>query len=798
MTTKTNLNLIGLSATLALSLAFTGCKDDLSEDSHYKTPDFLVGNALEVLQKDGNYKTFLRGIQLIGYNDVVDSQLLTVLAPTDEAFASFLKEKGYGSIDEMYNADPQYTNEVITYHLLYYAMDWDKMTNFRPKEGDGASATELMENAGMYNRFRTRCVVPEYTIKNEDPSIDEDSLNVIHRDRYITIFSEKLFATLGIDAASNYNYFFPNTQWNPNHLANGFNVMNAAVLDTAAVVTDNGYLYHIDHVIEPVETIYDELSKNQNYQAVKSLFDQYSYYKFASEESDNVGHPVYLHKFLGLPDIADEWMTPSYTGFTENCYNSWNLFIPTDQALDKMFREYWDASSGYRSVNDLNPVIQEILLNECIGYVELTKGSKSSVMCYPDYLQKQQAVSSFGTYVNADPAEYDYNVLCNNGVIYGSNKMEVPGVLSSVAGPGFKDQKYLPYLYALNGAEKLGSMASKDARFVALIPDTFQFSHHDPAMRLFCDVNTTPVSYTLQQFSQETGEFVRMSGSVMENMANMNVTQEATELKSTGTQVIETNASFNYWFVRDGQITTNAIFNEQLNPTFKGQVWSGFHEIYRNGNGDSWSNGRTYAYDYPGVFMPAAGDKLETMLSMTNDRDYPFFCFVQLLQKSGLVSNGSFVDFGVQTIRFLSEPCRFFAIVPTNDAVKASLKSLPGCSALSINESTYAISGTLTTANKSLLAAYLLNYFVTADRASFTSYPYLGSATKGAFVTSGAYKLNIMDDGTSLKVNWSLSEENKSGSAAPEGNTVQLVDKYYYLPFAFSDGAFQMIDQVLK
>ncbi|MBQ5458792.1 MAG: hypothetical protein IIT61_08745, partial [Bacteroidales bacterium] len=41
----------------------TSCQQDLADSDHYKAPDFLVGNAIEVLQNDGNYSNFLRGIE---------------------------------------------------------------------------------------------------------------------------------------------------------------------------------------------------------------------------------------------------------------------------------------------------------------------------------------------------------------------------------------------------------------------------------------------------------------------------------------------------------------------------------------------------------------------------------------------------------------------------------------------------------------------------------------------------------------------------------------------------------------
>ena len=794
MTKQTLLQIgVGIPLLAALSASLTSCKDDLSKNEHYEAPSFLVGNAKEVLERpfEGHtFKTFLRGIELVGYLDVVDSQILTVLAPTDEAFAQYLKEKGYASIEEMYQADPDFTNQVITYHLLYYALDWEKMTNFRPGEGDGATEEDKQTMAGLFNQFRTRCVLDTTHIKFDDPSLPESVVPVVHYDRYLTVFSEKMFHTLGIDAQSNYNYFFPNTQWNPKHLANGFNVMNAAVLDTAAVVTDNGYLYHIDHVIEPVGTIYEEITKRGKYQLVQQLFDKYSYPSEELNESENRGYVVYTQKFYGLPNIANEWMSSSYLDIMDNSFFSWNTFLPTDNAVNKMFEEYWDSGCGYKDILDLDDLIQKILLEECLGYIELTDVRHTQYKCFPDYIRNGKVESLYGTIITTDPATFDDNMVCSNGILYGSTQMSLPGVFAGVAGAAMKNRRFLPYLYALDGSEMLLALSSNQGQFVALIPDTAQFAHNDPKMRLFTDLTKTPSITTLQQWDDESADYVTTSSSTMYDMVAMNTTMEVKELKSEGTQVIETNVPFNYWYVCDGKITTNALFNEQLNPSFSGQIWASFHEIPSNAAGDKWKNGRSYAYDYPGIFMPASGSDLETELSQNNDYRYPYYCFVQLLQKAGLVSNGQFVRSGSQTIRYLvGDPCRFFAIVPTNDAIKAALQTLPGCSNLKIDANTYAISGT---ANKTKLAAYLLSYFVTADRNTFTAYPYLGSPCKGEFVTGGSYSIRIADNGTSLTASFC------PGAEEPEGNEVQLVDTYSYLPFAFSDGAFQLIDQVLK
>ena len=330
--------------------------------------------------------------------------------------------------------------------------------------------------------------------------------------------------------------------------------------------------------------------------------------------------------------------------------------------------------------------------------------------------------------------------------------MDVPGVFNSVAGPAFKDVKYLPYLYVLDGADVLLSLSSQESKFVTLIPDTSQFTHSDPKMRLFHDETIGIENYVMQQWDDEQADYVSLGSGKMLDMANMNTSTAVAELKTTGIQVVESNATFNYWYIKDGKITTNALFNEQLSPTFNEEIWYPFHEIKASADGASWSNGKAYAYEYPSVYMPASDKSLENELSQNVDRAYPYACFVQLLQKAGLAtsssSGGSYFT-GMLTLDRNSP--RFFVLVPTNDAIKNALNTLPGCKSLKIDETTYAITGTATKAD---LANYLLSYFVMSTSNVFTSYPYVGSSFQGEYRTDGDYNLVITDNGKSLSANF--------------------------------------------
>ena len=766
---------------MSMVLCAPSCVEDLAEGDHYKRPSFLVGNAYEVLQKDAGYSTFLKGIELTDYVDIVDSQILTVLAPTNEAFQQFLSKRGYSSIEEMHAADPQGLKELIGYHLLYYAMDWDKMVNFRPFEGDGATESQKNDMAGMYHKFRTRCAPADTYEFNDDPLV-MDTVRVCHYDRMVPVFSSRMFETLasemtGYDAKANYEYLYPNSTWTggdyaPN-LQGGFNIANASVLDDNHVITDNGYLYHIDQVLEPTGTINDELKKREAYSKFYKLIDNYSYFTFDEVESQNRGYLVYNHFHNYLPNIGMEWYSSDYKSFTTNSLNSHTLIVPTDVAMDNMFEEFWEEGCGYASVEELNPLIQQYFIRQSYA--------ATNYFCFPGMIHSGKVTTSFGTPINIDLAKVNDRIICCNGMIYGSDYMDVPAVFSSVAGPAFKDVRYLPYLYVLDGSGLVNSLASNQTEFVALVPDTAQFTAE--RMRLFKGTEGD----VLQVWDDEAGAYVPLGSSAKTDMVNIHTSTVVNELKSAGTQVIETNEAFNYWFVKDGHITTNTLFNQQLvDPTFNPFV--PFSEVKRSED-KNWDNGKVYTYDYEGIFVKAdAAQALELELSICADKNFPYYVFSQLLRLAGLAADGKFAS----QLTLDPEASRFIAFIPTNEALSAALKSLPGASKLTI-DSNFKVGGSLTTANKSLLARYLASYFITADRNSFSSYPYLGWAPlKNEFETSGDYGIKVIDDGVTLSASFI------NGMSEAEGNVAPVVANYSYLPFAYSDGCFQLLDGVLK
>ena len=763
----------GLVLSLLTMVMVSSCSD-LADDDHYKLPSWAKGNAYEMMQGEGVYTTFLRGLQLTGNEGIVNGKsLVTVAAPDDNAFSSFLSSKGYSSIDEMYKAEPDYTRNLIGMHLMYYAFDWDKMVNFRPAEGDGATEEQKAVYAGYYYKHRTHS---QDAI--EKVTIDGVEQEVYHDERFLPVFSTKLFETKGIDAAANYNYFYPGTTWyGTENSGDGFNIANAKVNNTDNLITDNGYLYKVDRVIEPLNTIYDELRNNSDYSQFLDIYDNYMTYEVArTDVTDALGRNVYVRTHGSLPSIACEWpvatKSNAYLMMDQLEKAGYNVFAPTNDALDKFFQTYWNKNQGYGSMAELDPLIKQ--------YFVMQMFAKSDFLVFPEEIEKGKVETVYGTPINVDMNTISQNRrrICCNGVLYGIDDLTAPAIFSSVAAPAFRDTTYRYYLYCLDGSNLVSSLAAENSTFVKLIPSNKQFRNSEPVMRLETMGNTKQ----LQAWSDEANQFVEMGNGIKLAIVNMHTADAVSELPESGTAVVNTSVPFNYWYVSDGRITTNAIFNNQLeiDAMHVDDPFFGFHEL-KPADGTAWSNGKAYTYDAPSVFWAQTGDGLLSKLSKGNDVNLEYYYYAQLLKLAGLIT-GTYVNLGGDSD---SDNLRYVIFAPTNDVVKEHLNEIPGCEKLSLNADG-SIKGTLTTANKALLANWLRSCCISTDKNQISDYPFPGSSCKGKFVNNDLTTLYINDEGSTLSVRLN------------DGQNVKVTSKYSYFPFAYYDACLHFVDELIK
>ena len=263
----------------------------------------------------------------------------------------------------------------------------------------------------------------------------------------------------------------------------------------------------------------------------------------------------------------------------------------------------------------------------------------------------------------------------------------------------------------------------------------------------------------------------------MKNIVNIHTAQNISKLPESGQAVITTNQAFNYWFVKDGKITTNALFNNLLEPTYKDDPFSSFTPLKYDGQ--DWDNGAAYTYDHESVFKAVSGDGLGHKLAVCNDKNYEYYMFAQLLNLAGLIDTKT----STLSISLVPTECKHFVcFIPSNEAITKALADIPGCSGLTVTDGV--LSGKVSTTNKPKLATWLRQYFVNDQMNSLTAYPYEGSECNGKFY-------NVDGDLMTIDTSNGVRISNDNGSAVAS-------KKFYQLPFAFPDGCFQLMEDIIK
>jgi uncharacterized surface protein with fasciclin (FAS1) repeats len=805
---KTKAKAVG---TLLLSAMLMPACSDM--DEYFEEPGWIAGSVYEKLADDGQYSIFLRGVDKAGYGPILNGKsILTVMAPTDQAMTTYLQEQYGGQTIDQLSVDE--VKKLIGFHVLYYAFDKQKLTDFRPSEGDGAKEEEinLKNDRGLYYKFRT--------YSKDAPTKENDTAVVYHLERYMPVFSHMMFSTKnagkGIDAKTNYEYFYPQTGWNGD---GGFQVANANVTEYASIAK-NGYIYKVDRVVKPLETIYKEMQQAGKYTKFLAFYDSFKDYQKDDALSLEYGNGQDLYQVVfnrntaqALPPIASEWPVSDYRQVETLARKTFSIFAPTDQALANFFSDYW-AEGGYASLDEVSPALIQTILRHSIydessaRYNNANERVKSVV--FPEEIELGLVHDNDGQTIQFDVNSVPQadRIICSNGVLYGCSVLTPPAQFNSVTGPAYQYKKFSTFQFMVDASGMQRTLSDDNSEFIMLYPDNDQL--YDNLHLAVNDQNML----TNDQYPDG------MSNSRASNISNTLVNAHVVPvyngnslLPASGIQVYPTlDASQRlYWYAKNGRITNSILHNRLLkhaaNTTTEDDVYANVQLLDYRGDVNGWTNGHAYSYDkvlFEGNFdnvIPSTF--ILTMWNLRADTSTEFYGWVNLLQKANAM------DINTQQLTITNgESCLMF--VPTTQALERAIIDgrVPGVTATETVAGADDFFAHVTVTDEALLQDYLKRYFIPLSTAVITNYPYLGwgedTSASGGLITKQQREtevdgqvsivttnLNIYDDGTSLYV----------GIVDPATGTtprrVKVSGTYDYLPFIYEDGAAHFIEDVL-
>lgn len=735
-------------------LSLASCQREI--DKYYEIPDWLKGNAYEVMEDRGDFSLFMKAVDRSSYASLVKGKgIVTVMAPTDDAFSAYLSKHNYSSVEDISQTE---LDKLIGYHLIYYSYTKQNFLFYNPNGIDAE-----LDVPGAYFKFRTKSRDAISTAK--DYASGGVMRKIMHKDRFIPVISDYSLSGWQTSPKDEYEKMFPGSTYTGG--TNSFNISNAGIVGDE-IVTDNGYLYVIDQVLEPLETLYTEMSQEgSEYSKFAEMYDRFVKYEYDEDATTDYGNgdSLFVHSHYSLPPIACEWTNltmgiPDYSQLHYLSAISFMILAPDNAAIDNFYQKYWAAS--FSSLDELNFVPLYYFMNEHANTYMSKMFSATSL---------SQIINMYDIYDGSTIAEPSYVKVCTNG-IFGGMKGNVitPEAFESPIAPALCNKDYnLFALIAHRGALINKIKSIYDTQFNVFFPndqmlkrteyngDFIQYSKGNPYI-----INDEQV----QVASAEDGTISNISSAQAQEIAGAHITDKVVSTRNANSEVIYSSYNdFEYLYRVDDKIYSSAVWNskalgyEVSVPTVK---------LIK----DYGDFGASYALEGDNTtvaLLPERANFKDRVMQDRNMEDY---------KGINVYLNASNVGKGDNAFSFI-QGNRFIVLAPNNAAVMADITG----------SKNFPLTGTMDEKNM-----YVMSLFIDVSASGLVDYPFpeTGRRTEKVLTTFGTKIVNGKKESITITL---INEADGSMKLRDsKGNEANITS---YFPYIYADGAAYAIDGVL-
>ncbi len=427
-----------LSLSMLLILTFISCRKK-EWDAFYGRPDSLESPIYGRLQEKGNFSSLLKLIDKSGYKETLESGAgyWTFFAPNDAAFSSYFSDKGISGIDAI---DETTARAMVQYMLVYNAFEQDRLDDYQASENNIGWTPNIAfrRRTAYYTGFYkdTSASGPVTAIaanrNNLSSSLTGNYISTDYNNKYVTYFTDA-FMTASALTATDYNYFYPNSQYS------GFNVLEAKVV-TANIAAENGVIHELDKVISPLSSIDEYIRTRPEFSSFRAILnrlytnnivsfiynaDATRRYQVISGKNDQVYVKVYSHLLSYAPN-NENFMKLGDNDGQKDC---WTMFIPNNQAVDNYVKN---------TLCRYYPNFDEMPIGIIVDFL--------NAHLFPTVVWPTKFATSRNSF--AEPARFDPIAdifdrrILSNGIVYGTNKVSEADVFSTVFSEAYLNPKY--------------------------------------------------------------------------------------------------------------------------------------------------------------------------------------------------------------------------------------------------------------------------------------------------------------------------------------------------------------------
>jgi uncharacterized surface protein with fasciclin (FAS1) repeats len=484
-----------------------GCRE-YDREEKYKRPDWLAGKVYTQVKDQPELSTFARCIELTGYDTILDvSGSYTVFAPNNEAFSAYFQNNPqYSSPEDIPLPE---LRRLVKYHIVqnpwskqqlrsldvYGWIDTLDLTNNEPK--GYKRETLLLEknwNFGISSDRSGNIILTDSLESNWHRKVITDSR------KYAPIFYREYFDIYKL-TGRDYEFYFDR----PVESAGDMYYVGGKIIGDE-IFAENGFVYNIDRVIDPLPNAYQILNtddREYSYKDFLNLLYRYPEFTYNREKTlDQPGADLGLEvdslfdlTFPELPwDIQNEETSPpsGTTGLPANVTIRYHhgLVAPTDEAFAKFIFDYLEHGEGipWGSLENAPDHIKRIIAN---SYMSIDP-------VYPTNFENgfYNGQLDLVTLNEADIVDKQY---ASNCTFIGVSNAIVPRAFKAVTGPVYLQRGYSYVMYSIEAAGLLSALKRENEDYAFYVESDMN-CRADSSL-LYFDYNKSFALYQLSEGS---------------------------------------------------------------------------------------------------------------------------------------------------------------------------------------------------------------------------------------------------------------------------------------------------------
>ena len=369
------------------------CREEFED--HYKISgeSTISENIVDILRANPDYSLFVQAIDRLGLAETIGkSAIYTCLVQKNEDVETYIKSKGYASIEEIPEDE---LNVWLNYHLImgmYYKYDLEKRVT-----------------------LQTEPNIPAFYRSNTSLTTREDSR---HAGKQIRIYTPAWLT----ERAGDYQYL-KNETVDPN----SFLIETIPVSETYDIDASNGVIHVLAAPLEPLPRADEAISRDTSLSIVNSWINRYVAYSIKGMDEYGKIDTTKIKSYTFGADIADE-------------SKKFTFIAPTNKAIRDLFGPYLEENfyNNYDSIpaSLVSGVLNTAFATNYWGMSDITRGNNP-----PNYFLSISSV--YVRLANEIEPYYSGGVPSSNVMIYKVDKLATPPVLNSVEGGiYFNQSKY--------------------------------------------------------------------------------------------------------------------------------------------------------------------------------------------------------------------------------------------------------------------------------------------------------------------------------------------------------------------